>query len=150
MARIRHIAIATQDLDKTARFYMEGLGLKEVGRVDSKTAVGYYLTDGHVNVAILKWKSEDPAVTEARWALCLQVQRQRQLRASDITDPQAIADLVATLPERFRQDAALFYYPYGGDIAAGSDTSGVAAAAAGERLNAFYRDECGIGPLPGD
>ena len=64
MARIRHIAIATQDPDKTARFYMEGLGLKEVGRVDSKTAVGYYLTDGHVNVAILKWKSEDPAITE--------------------------------------------------------------------------------------
>ena len=64
MARIRHIAIATQDPEATARFYMEGLGLKEVGKVDSKTAQGYYLTDGHVNVAILKFKYDDPATTE--------------------------------------------------------------------------------------
>jgi len=64
MARIRHIAIGTQDPDATARFYKEGLGLKEVGRLDSKTAEGYYLSDGHVNVAILKFKSDDPATTE--------------------------------------------------------------------------------------
>jgi len=64
MARIRHIAISTQDPDKTARFYIEGLGLKEVGKLNSATAEGYYLSDGHVNVAILKFKSEDPAITE--------------------------------------------------------------------------------------
>jgi glyoxylase I family protein len=64
MARIRHIAIGTQDPETTKRFYIEGLGLKEVGRVNSSTAEGYYLTDGHVNVAILRFKSEDPATTE--------------------------------------------------------------------------------------
>jgi catechol 2,3-dioxygenase-like lactoylglutathione lyase family enzyme len=64
MARIRHIAIGTQDPDATARFYREGLGLKEVGRLNSKTAEGYYLSDGHVNVAILKFKADDPATTE--------------------------------------------------------------------------------------
>ncbi len=64
MARIRHIAIGTQDPEKTARFYIEGLGLKEVGRVNSSTAEGYYLSDGHVNVAILRFKSDDPATTE--------------------------------------------------------------------------------------
>jgi glyoxylase I family protein len=64
MARIRHIAIGTQDPETTAKFYIEGLGLKEVGRVNSSTAEGYYLTDGHVNVAILRFKSEDPATTE--------------------------------------------------------------------------------------
>jgi catechol 2,3-dioxygenase-like lactoylglutathione lyase family enzyme len=64
MARIRHIAIGTQDPDTTARFYMEGLGLKQVGKLNSRTAEGYYLSDGHVNVAILKFKSEDPATTE--------------------------------------------------------------------------------------
>lgn len=64
MARIRHIAIGTQDPETTAKFYIEGLGLKEVGRVNSTTAEGYYLTDGHVNVAILRFKSEDPATTE--------------------------------------------------------------------------------------
>ena len=66
MARIRHIAIGTNDPDKTAKFYKEGLGLKEVAKLNSKTAEGYYLTDGHVNVAILRFKSDDPATTEGR------------------------------------------------------------------------------------
>jgi catechol 2,3-dioxygenase-like lactoylglutathione lyase family enzyme len=64
MARIRHIAIATRDPEATKRFYMEGLGLKEVGKVNSPTAEGYYLSDGHVNLAILKFKYDDPATTE--------------------------------------------------------------------------------------
>lgn len=64
MARIRHIAIGTQDPEATAKFYIEGLGLKEVGKVNSKTAEGYYLSDGHVNLAILKFKYDDPATTE--------------------------------------------------------------------------------------
>ena len=64
MARIRHIAIATRDPEATKRFYMEGLGLKEVGKVNSPTSEGYYLSDGHVNLAILKFKSDDPATTE--------------------------------------------------------------------------------------
>ena len=64
MARIKHIAIATQDPEKTARFYKEGLGLKEVGRVDSPLAVGYYLTDGYINLAILRFKTDDAATTE--------------------------------------------------------------------------------------
>jgi catechol 2,3-dioxygenase-like lactoylglutathione lyase family enzyme len=53
VARIRHIAIATRDPKTTAQFYIEGLGLKEVGKVNSPTAEGYYLSDGHVNLAIL-------------------------------------------------------------------------------------------------
>jgi catechol 2,3-dioxygenase-like lactoylglutathione lyase family enzyme len=64
MVRIRHIAIGTQDPEATAKFYMDGLGLKKVGEVDSSTARGYYLTDGHVNLAILQFKSDDPAMTE--------------------------------------------------------------------------------------
>ena len=64
MGRIRHIAIGTNDPDKTAQFYKDGLGLKEVARLNSKTAEGYYLTDGHINIAILRFKSDDPATTE--------------------------------------------------------------------------------------
>ncbi len=64
MARIRHIAIGTNDPEPTARFYIEGLGLKEVGKVNSTTAEGYYLSDGHVNIAILKFKYDDPATAE--------------------------------------------------------------------------------------
>lgn len=64
MARIRHIAIATRDLEGTKKFYIEGLGLQEVGKVNSPTSEGFYLSDGHVNLAILKFKSDDPATTE--------------------------------------------------------------------------------------
>jgi len=64
MARIRHIAIATRDLEATTRFYIEGLGLKQVGKVNTPTSEGYYLSDGHVNLAILKFKYDDPATTE--------------------------------------------------------------------------------------
>jgi catechol 2,3-dioxygenase-like lactoylglutathione lyase family enzyme len=39
----QHIAISTQDVDATARFYIEVFGLKEVGKVDSPGARGYYL-----------------------------------------------------------------------------------------------------------
>ncbi len=64
MPRIRHIAIATQDPEATARFYKEGLGLSEAGVVSSDLAEGYYLTDGHVNVAILRFKTDAAATTE--------------------------------------------------------------------------------------
>ena len=38
MPRIRHIAIATRDPEGTARFYKEGLGLKEAETIDSDLA----------------------------------------------------------------------------------------------------------------
>ena len=64
MARIRHIAIATRDLDATKKFYIEGLGLKEVGKINTPTSEGCYLSDGHINFAILKFKYDEPAKTE--------------------------------------------------------------------------------------
>jgi catechol 2,3-dioxygenase-like lactoylglutathione lyase family enzyme len=66
MARIKHIALATQDPEATAKFYIDGLGLKEVGKLNSPTAEGYYLTDGYINLAILKFKYDDPATTEGQ------------------------------------------------------------------------------------
>ena len=50
MARIKHIAIRTPDPEKTAAFYKEAFGLQEVG----KARAGYYLSDGYINLAILK------------------------------------------------------------------------------------------------
>jgi catechol 2,3-dioxygenase-like lactoylglutathione lyase family enzyme len=50
MARIKHIAIRTPDPEKTAAFYKEVFGLQEVGQAGR----GYYLSDGHINLAILK------------------------------------------------------------------------------------------------
>ncbi len=75
-------------------------------------------------------------------ALCAQVFRQGALRSVDVTDAPAIAALIAQLPPARRTDAALFYYPYGGDIPPGADTSGISAEAAGRRLYDLYRREC--------
>ena len=58
MARIRHIAIQTQDKEATRRFYCENFGLQVVGRIDSPRTAGYYLTDGHVNFAVLRFKND--------------------------------------------------------------------------------------------
>jgi glyoxylase I family protein len=58
MAQIRHIAIQTQDEDATAHFYMENFGLKLVRKLDSDRTSGYFLTDGHINLAILRFKND--------------------------------------------------------------------------------------------
>ena len=55
-AKIRHIAIATQDPDTMAHFFKQALGLKQVGVANSDLATGYFLTDGYINLAILKFK----------------------------------------------------------------------------------------------
>ncbi len=61
MARIKHIAIATADPAKTAQFYKEVFDLEEISPVDSPLADGYYLSDGHINLAILNFKSLEAA-----------------------------------------------------------------------------------------
>ena len=58
MAKIKHIAIATQDAEKTAKFYIEVFGLKEVGKLDSPNAKGFYLSDGNINLAILDYQND--------------------------------------------------------------------------------------------
>ena len=58
MAKIKHIAIATQDAEKAARFYTEVFGLKEIGKLDGPNASGYFLSDGNINMAILNFKNE--------------------------------------------------------------------------------------------
>jgi catechol 2,3-dioxygenase-like lactoylglutathione lyase family enzyme len=64
MAKIKHIALSTSDPDATARFYIEVFGLKEIGKVDSPGASGYYLSDGDLNLAILNFKNDDVAGVE--------------------------------------------------------------------------------------
>ena len=66
MAKIKHIAFATQDPEKTANFFKEVFGLQEVGKVDGPNAVGYYLSDGNINLAILNFKN--PVVAGERGA----------------------------------------------------------------------------------
>ncbi|HZV93108.1 MAG TPA: VOC family protein [Caldimonas sp.] len=58
MAKIRHIALSVQDPEKTARFYEDALGLVRVGSTESALADGVYLSDGYINIALLKYKSD--------------------------------------------------------------------------------------------
>jgi len=64
MPKIKHIAISTQDVDKTAKYYIEVFGMKEIARVDSPGATGYYLSDGDLNLAILNFKNDQVAGVE--------------------------------------------------------------------------------------
>jgi lactoylglutathione lyase len=52
MAKIKHIAIRTRDVDQTAAFYKDAFDLTQVGMGKN----GVYLTDGHLNIAILKYQ----------------------------------------------------------------------------------------------
>ena len=64
MARIRHIAIQTQDEEATKQFYVENFGLQVVRKLESQRTSGYYLTDGHINIAILRFKNDVVAGAE--------------------------------------------------------------------------------------
>lgn len=64
MAKLRHIALSTQDPEKTARFYIDVFGLEQIGRIDHPAVGGFFLTDGDINIAILKFRSDAAAGAE--------------------------------------------------------------------------------------
>jgi methylmalonyl-CoA/ethylmalonyl-CoA epimerase len=61
MAKLRHIALSVPDPDKSAEFYRDALGMEIVGRANSATATGVYLSDGTVSLALLKYRTDAPA-----------------------------------------------------------------------------------------
>jgi len=61
MAKLRHIALSVPDPERAARFYEKAFGLKRVGETDSPLATGVYLSDGVINMALLKYKSDEVA-----------------------------------------------------------------------------------------
>ena len=56
MHRIKHIAITAEDPFATAALFEQAFGLQELSRGDSEVAREVYLTDGHINLAIVCWK----------------------------------------------------------------------------------------------
>jgi methylmalonyl-CoA/ethylmalonyl-CoA epimerase len=60
MAKLRHIAIATNDPKATAEFYKQAFGFEQIGETSptSPLAQGYFLSDGTLNLAILKFKTD--------------------------------------------------------------------------------------------
>ena len=58
MARLRHIAVVVKDLEKAAAFYEKVFELKRVGEEHLEMGSGIYLSDGVINLALLKYKGE--------------------------------------------------------------------------------------------
>jgi catechol 2,3-dioxygenase-like lactoylglutathione lyase family enzyme len=56
MAKIKHIALTTHDLEKVASFYKDVFGMAEVGRGGS---THIYLSDGDLNLTIRACKTSD-------------------------------------------------------------------------------------------
>jgi catechol 2,3-dioxygenase-like lactoylglutathione lyase family enzyme len=64
MPRLKHIALSTQDVERTARFYVEVFGMKEIARIDDPGTRGCFLSDGDINLAILNFKNDQAAGVE--------------------------------------------------------------------------------------
>jgi len=64
MAKLRHIAIAVPDVETAARFYIETFGLKRVNFASTPYGDGLSLSDGVVNLTLLKFHTDDAAGDE--------------------------------------------------------------------------------------
>ena len=58
MPKLRHIAIAANDPEAMADFYKKAFDFVEVGRPNGALADGVFLSDGTLNLAILKFKTD--------------------------------------------------------------------------------------------
>jgi catechol 2,3-dioxygenase-like lactoylglutathione lyase family enzyme len=58
MAKLRHIAVVVKDLEGAAQFYEKVFDLKRVGEEHLEMGSGIYLSDGVINLALLKYKGE--------------------------------------------------------------------------------------------
>ena len=58
--KLRHLAISVPDPEKAAAFYMSAFGMEKVTSVKADLADGVYLTDGTINVALLRYKDDRP------------------------------------------------------------------------------------------
>lgn len=58
MNRIQHLAIASQEPEKLAEFYKNAFGWQEVRRLENARCRGVVLTDGALNISVLKFKQD--------------------------------------------------------------------------------------------
>ena len=64
MPKLKHIAITTHDVEKTAEFYIDVFGMKEIAKIDDPGTTGCFLSDGNINLAILNFKNDQAAGVE--------------------------------------------------------------------------------------
>jgi len=65
--RIRHIALCVKDIKETAEFYEKAFGLKRTPIREGSTAWNCYMSDGHVNLALLQYKGEHGSGVPKGW-----------------------------------------------------------------------------------
>ena len=61
MAKLRHIALSVPNPEETAQFYRDAFDMEIVGIANSATATGVYLSDGTISLALLKYRTDEPA-----------------------------------------------------------------------------------------
>jgi catechol 2,3-dioxygenase-like lactoylglutathione lyase family enzyme len=61
--KLRHLGIASRDPWKTADFYIKAFGMRKIGEIspDHVGAAGVCLTDGVMNIAIVRFKTDEYA-----------------------------------------------------------------------------------------
>jgi methylmalonyl-CoA/ethylmalonyl-CoA epimerase len=58
MAKLRHVAIAVDDPEHAARLLRSVFEFAEIGRCDNELAEGVFLSDGTLNIAVLKFRTD--------------------------------------------------------------------------------------------
>lgn len=61
MAKLRHIAVAVPDPERTAAFYRDVFDMEVTGSTTSELADGLYLSDGTICLALLRYRSDAAA-----------------------------------------------------------------------------------------
>jgi len=61
---LSHLAMASSNPEKSRDFYVNVLGWSVAGVVASRNANGFYVTDGHINLAILNFRNGPAAGKE--------------------------------------------------------------------------------------
>ena len=64
MAKLRHIAISVPDIPTAAKFYEETFGMKRVNFAETPYGDGLSLSDGVVNLTLLKFHTDNAAGDE--------------------------------------------------------------------------------------
>jgi catechol 2,3-dioxygenase-like lactoylglutathione lyase family enzyme len=62
--KLKHIAIAADDPDKTADFFMKVFDMKKLRTTDGSGHFGHILSDGNINLAALRFKTDAAAGEE--------------------------------------------------------------------------------------
>ena len=65
MSRIVHIALKVDDLEKSSQFYQNVFGFREVETSHVRDHTSRHLTDGAIDLAIIKYDSEQSAEARA-------------------------------------------------------------------------------------